>query len=278
VKLGVSKIRLTGGEPLLRPDLPKLINKLKDIPGIKDLALTTNGSLLYRDAEKLKNAGLKRITISLDTLDSDLFRQINGYRGTLEKVLDGIQKCEELGFECIKINVVLQKNIDDQHILDLVRYFKGRKPILRFIEYMDVGNCNHWSPDSVVNISETVKTINKHFPIRPAKSNYYGEVASRYEFVDGEGEIGFIASITQPFCKTCTRARLSADGRMYTCLFANHGIDLRAYLEKNIPDDELIGIIQSAWQKRDDRYSELRTKNLSDSKNLPKIEMFQIGG
>ena len=278
VQLGVGKIRLTGGEPLLRPGLPTLIRKLKNISGVKDLALTTNGSLLYREAKNLKDAGLNRITISLDTLDPELFQRINGYKGTLERVLDGIQECEEADFECVKINVVLQKNIDHHHILDLVRYFKGRKPILRFIEYMDVGNCNHWSPEAVVPAPEIVKVINEHFPIQPAKSNYYGEVASRYEFLDGEGEIGFIASITQPFCQTCTRARLSVDGMMYPCLFAGHGIDLRILLNQNTSDDEILTIIQSAWQKRDNRYSELRANPSSDYKNLPKIEMFQIGG
>lgn len=278
VKLGIGKIRLTGGEPLLRPNLPTLIRKLKNIDGLKDLALTTNGSLLSRDAQTLKNAGLDRITVSLDTLDPDLFAQTNGYKGTLERVLNGIQRCEEVDFECIKINVVLQKNIDHHHILDLVRYFKSRKPILRFIEYMDAGNCNHWSPEAVVPASEIVKIINEHFPIQPAKANYYGEVASRYEFADGEGEIGFITSITQPFCRTCTRARLSADGKMYTCLFANHGIDLRSFLNQDISDNKLVEIIQSSWQGRSDRYSELRTKTLSHQNDLPKIEMFQIGG
>ena len=277
-KLGVEKVRLTGGEPLLRPGLSTLIRKLKKIPGLKDLALTTNGSLLYRDAKKLRKAGLNRITVSLDTLDAEMFRQINGHRGTLERVLDGIRECEDAGYECIKINVVLQKNIGHRRILDLVRYFKGRKPILRFIEYMDVGNCNHWNPAAVVPASEIVDLINEHFPIEPVESNYYGEVASRYQFADGEGEVGFITSITQPFCRTCTRSRLSADGKMYTCLFANHGIDMRSFLDQDVSDDELLNIIQSAWQKRDDRYSELRAKPATPRKNLPKIEMFQIGG
>ncbi|MBN1870501.1 MAG: GTP 3',8-cyclase MoaA [Candidatus Omnitrophica bacterium] len=278
VKLGVGKIRITGGEPLLRPNLSNLVGKLKGIPEVKDLALTTNGSMLIQHAQALKDAGLDRITVSLDTLDPALFRQINGFRGTLEKVLDGIQLCQKIGFGCIKINVVLQKNIGHRHILDLVRYFKGRKPILRFIEYMDAGNCNHWSPDAVVPASEIVKLIHEHFPLRAVRSNYYGEVASRYEFLDGEGEIGFITPITQPFCRTCTRARVSADGKMYPCLFANHGTDLRPFLRQDIPDDVLLNIIQSDWRNRKDRYSELRAKSLSSQKSLPKIEMFQIGG
>lgn len=278
VKLGVGKIRITGGEPLLRPNLEQLISNLKRIPGVNDLALTTNGSRLFKTAEQLKAAGLDRITVSLDTLDADLFRELNGFKGTLDRVLDGIWTAEDAGFDCIKINVVLQKNIGPKHILDLVRYFRKRKPILRFIEYMDAGNCNHWSPKAVVPASEIVKIIHEHFPLRPLKSNYYGEVASRYEFLDGEGEIGFITSITQPFCQTCTRARLSADGKMYTCLFANQGTDLRPFLGENVPDEELLNTIQSAWKTRTDRYSEQRAKAAATSKTLPKIEMFQIGG
>ncbi len=280
VQLGVSKIRLTGGEPLLRPKLPKLIKSLKNIPGVTDLALTTNGSLLLTQAKRLKSAGLNRITVSLDTLNEKLFRELNGHRGTLNRVLDGIQKCEEVGFDSIKINVVLQNNINHHHILDLVRYFKARKPILRFIEYMDVGNCNEWKPQAVFPAAQVVKIIDGYSPIRPVKSNYYGEVASRYAFTDGSGEIGFIASVTQPFCQTCTRARLSADGKIYTCLFANHGIDLRTLMQQNASDDQLLDILKSVWTNRGDRYSELRTQPPSPStvKNPPKIEMFQIGG
>lgn len=278
VRLGVTKIRLTGGEPLLRPGLPGLVKGLRNISGVEDLALTTNGSLLARQAKILKDAGLNRITISLDTLDARLFRKINGRKGNLEEVLEGIRACEEAGFECIKINVVLLRGVNDRHILDLVRYFRGRKPILRFIEYMDAGNCNRWSAESVVPAAEAVNMINAHFPIVPAKSNYFGEVASRYRFLDGSGEVGFIPSVTQPFCRTCTRARLSADGKVYTCLFAGGGIDLRSCLRQNVSDDHLLDMLTSVWRRRDDRYSERRARISSSGSHSPKVEMFQIGG
>jgi cyclic pyranopterin phosphate synthase len=277
-RLGVSKIRLTGGEPLLRPRLPELIKSLKLIPGIKDLALTTNGSLLRRQAPALKQAGLDRITVSLDTLDGQLFRRINGQKGSLENVLEGIREAERVNFDCVKINVVLQKGTNDHQVLDLVRRFKGRKPILRFIEYMDVGNCNQWDAKYVVPSIEVRDLIHRHFPLRPAKSGYYGEVASRYQFVDGSGEVGFIPSVTQPFCGTCTRARLSTDGRLYTCLFAGQGVDLRAALRQNQSDAELLGILRALWQSREDRYSEQRGQIPASSPHPPKVEMFQIGG
>ena len=277
VRLGACKIRLTGGEPLLRPRLHELVRSLKDIPGMLDVALTTNGSLLSRHAQALKASGLDRITISLDTIEPQLFRALSGERGSLDKVLDGLRLCEELGFECIKINVVLQKALEDRHILDLVRHFKSRKAILRFIEYMDVGNCNEWNPQAVVPAARIVKLINGYSPIRPIKSNYYGEVASRYAFEDGSGEVGFIASITQPFCRTCTRARLSADGKLYTCLFASQGTDLRSLLRQNKSDLELVHVLRRVWGRRDDRYSELRSTSDS-SQHPPRIEMFQIGG
>jgi len=279
-QLGVRKIRLTGGEPLLRPNLPELIARLKTIEGISDLAMTTNGSLLAEQAKALKDAGLDRITISLDTLDPHLFKEITGQRGDVADVLAGIQKAEEADFPCIKINVVLQNNVNSHQILDLVRFFKGRKPILRFIEYMDVGNCNQWDRQAVVPASNVVHIINEHFPIKPIKPNYYGEVSSRYTFLDGEGEVGFISSVTQPFCRTCTRARLSTDGKVYTCLFASEGLDLRAQLAQNASDEELLNILRSLWQRRDDRYSELRSEILQSPQNppTPKVEMFQIGG
>ena len=278
VQLGVTKLRLTGGEPLLRPNLPDLVGNLKKIDGITDLSLTTNGSLLTAQAQALKDAGLNRITISLDALDDKVFRIMNGSRGRIRKVLEGIHKCEEIDFESIKINTVLKKGINDHQILDLIKYFKGRKPIVRFIEYMDVGNCNHWNAKSVVASSDTVAIINKHFPIEPMNSNYYGEVASRYRFLDGSGEVGFISSITQPFCQTCTRARLSTDGKVYTCLFARQGTDLRAHLRTNASDDQLLDVLRSLWKKRDDRYSELRTQMPTPKQSTPKVEMFQIGG
>ena len=278
VQLGATKLRLTGGEPLLRPNLPDLIRNLKKIDGVTDLSLTTNGSLLAAHARALKDAGLNRITVSLDALDDTIFKTMNGQRGDVAKVLQGIQKCEEINFESIKINTVLQKGINDHQVIDLIKYFKGRKPILRFIEYMDVGNCNHWNVKSVVASSDTVAIINKLFPIEPMDSNYYGEVASRYRFLDGDGEVGFISSISQPFCQTCTRARLSTDGKVYTCLFASQGTDLRALLRQNASDDQLLRTLQSLWKKRDDHYSELRTQKPSSEKSHPKVEMFQIGG
>ncbi len=278
VRLGVTKLRLTGGEPLLRPNLPDLVSILKKIDGVTDLSLTTNGSLLAAQAQALKDAGLNRITVSLDALDDKIFRAMNGQRGNVKKVLEAIQKCEAINFESIKINTVLQKGINDHQILDLIKYFKGRKPIIRFIEYMDVGNCNHWNIDSVVSSRDTVALINKHFPIEPMNANYYGEVASRYRYLDGSGEIGFISSISQPFCQSCSRARLSTDGKVYTCLFAQQGTDLRNLLRQNASDDRLFSTLQSIWKKRDDRYSELRTQIPASQKSKPKVEMFQIGG
>lgn len=278
VATGVTKIRLTGGEPLLRPDLVELIGKLRAISGIKDLALTTNGSLLSRYARGLKDAGLDRITVSLDTMDARLFHQMNGNKGDLKEVLEGIKICEELKFETIKINVVLQRGVNDHSVMDLVRYFKGRKPVLRFIEYMDVGNCNHWDLRYVVPTRKLVDLINGQFPLRPLSAKEFGEVAARYEFADGSGEIGFISSVTQPFCGTCTRGRISAEGKMYTCLFAGDGVDLRAPLRTGADDAELSALIQNVWQKRTDRYSELRTKIRSSPGHAHKVEMFQIGG
>jgi cyclic pyranopterin phosphate synthase len=278
VDCGVTKIRLTGGEPLLRPNLVELIGKLRKIPGIKDLALTTNGSLLTQYARALQEAGLDRITVSLDTLDARLFHQMNGNKGDLKKVLEGINICEELDFAAIKINVVLQKGVNDRNALDLVGHFKGRKPVLRFIEYMDVGNCNHWGLRYVVPTREIVDQINSRFPLRPLAAKEFGEVAARYEFADGSGEIGFISSVTKPFCGTCTRGRISADGKLYTCLFAGEGVDLRAPLRAGAADAELSALIQNVWQKRTDRYSELRTKIRSNPEPVHKVEMFQIGG
>lgn len=276
--LGVCKIRLTGGEPLLRPHLPVLIKSLKSLGGINDVAMTTNGSFLAEYAKALKESGLNRITISLDTLDAKLFRQMNGGKGRLRQVLEGIRTTEEAGFDCIKINVVVQRGINDEHILDMVEYFKGRKAILRFIEYMDAGNCNRWDPQRVLPSSEVVKIINERFPIVPAKPHYYGEVASRYVFRDGTGEVGFIPSVTQPFCRTCTRARLSTDGKMYMCLFAGDGLDLKRPLREGASDEELLRIVGMQWKNRMDRYSELRSQTDSPQGAAPKVEMFQIGG
>ncbi len=278
VKLGVTKVRLTGGEPLLRDGLPALIRKLTGLSGIEDLALTTNGSLLAQKARRLKEAGLRRLTVSLDTLDQNVFRAMSGNRGSVDRVLESIREAQGLGFQAIKINVVVQKGVNDHRVLDLVRYFRGTGCVLRFIEYMDVGNCNHWRSESVVPSKELIQKIQEHFPLKPLEANYEGEVASRYQFVDGSGEIGFISSVTQPFCGTCHRARLSTDGKIYTCLFASQGTDLRNPLREGASDKELLNLITGVWQKRTDRYSELRSQFLASHQTTHKVEMFQIGG
>lgn len=279
VSLGVVKVRLTGGEPLLRPGLADLIHRLNQIPQIEDLALTTNGSHLHQQAKILKEAGLKRLTVSLDTLDEEIFYAMSGNLGSVADVLEGMKEAERVGFQEIKINVVIQKGINDHTVLDLVKYFKGTGHIIRFIEYMDVGNCNHWKSTFVVPSSEIVHQINKVFPLKAVQANYSGEVALRYEYLDGSGEIGFISSVTQPFCGTCSRARLSTDGKIYTCLFAGPGTDLRDPLRNGASDEELLQIITDVWKKREDRYSEDRFR-LSTSQKTParKVEMFQIGG
>ena len=279
MSLGVLKVRLTGGEPLLRPGLPELIARLSKISQIEDLALTTNGSLLRQQAQTLKSAGLKRLTVSLDTLDEEIFYAMSGNLGSVAEVLDGIKEAQRVGFKKIKINVVIQKGINDHTVLDLVKYFKGTGHIIRFIEYMDVGNCNHWKSTFVVPSSEIVRRIHVVFPLKPVEANYPGEVASRYEYLDGSSEIGFISSVTQPFCGTCSRARLSTDGKIYTCLFAGQGTDLRSPLRNGASDKKLLEIITDVWEKRADRYSEERLR-LSTSQKTParKVEMFQIGG
>ena len=276
--LGVEKIRLTGGEPLLRPKLSELIEKLSKISGIDDLSLTTNGSLLKEHASALKNAGLHRLTVSLDTLDEKTFQKMNGGKASVNEILKGIEAAEKAGFDSIKINSVIQRGVNDHDILDLVKYFKGTGHIIRFIEYMDVGNCNHWDLKDVVPSKEIIALINKHFPLKPAESNYYGEVASRYLFVDGTGEVGFISSVTQPFCGTCTRARLSTDGKFYTCLFASEGKNLRVPLRSGASDEELFNLIKDVWSKRVDKYSENRYLFRSLKEKSHKVEMFQIGG
>ena len=278
VSLGVRKVRVTGGEPLLRPELPTLIERLSNIPSIEDLALTTNGSLLAGHAAALKKSGLERLTVSLDSLDARVFKTMSGEKGTLKNVLDGISAAEEAGFGSIKINVVIQRGVNDHTVMDLVEHFRGTKHVLRFIEYMDVGNCNHWQNAYVVPSKEILKEIEAHYPLRPVDAHYFGEVAERYAFSDGKGEIGFISSVSQPFCQSCTRARLSTDGKLFTCLFAGDGTDLRAPLRAGKNDEEVLEIIKTAWQKREDRYSELRSKLIAQNPHGHKVEMFQIGG
>ena len=278
VSQGVTKVRLTGGEPLLRPGLPSLVGELSKIAGIEDLALTTNGSLLQSQSRALKENGLKRLTVSVDTLDEEIFYAMSGNLGSVAEVLEGIKEAERVGFKEIKINVVIQKGVNDHTVLDLVKYFKGTGHIIRFIEYMDVGNCNHWKSEFVVPSAEIVRRINAVFPLKPAKANYSGEVASRYQYLDGSGEIGFISSVTQPFCGACTRLRLSTDGKIYTCLFAGQGTDLRAALRSGVPDGEILSLLRGVWTSRHDRYSENRSKQSALENSIKKVEMFQIGG
>ena len=278
VQLGVRKVRLTGGEPLLRPNLEDLIKSLNEIKSIEDLALTTNGSLLSEQAKDLREAGLKRLTVSLDSLDARVFKLMSGQKGSMSEVLEGIKTAEEVGFKSIKINVMIQKGVNDQSILDLVRFFKNTKHVLRFIEYMDVGNCNHWESQYVLPSKEIVKIIEAKFPVESVDANYFGEVAERYRFKDGSGEIGFISSVSEPFCGSCTRARLSTDGKLFTCLFASQGFDLKVPLRNGASDKDILGLIESVWTKREDRYSELRFELKKKNKKSPKVEMFAIGG
>ncbi|MDQ3229765.1 MAG: GTP 3',8-cyclase MoaA [Pseudomonadota bacterium] len=273
VQVGVSKVRLTGGEPLLRKRLPDLVRRLAAIPGIDDLALTTNGSLLARHAQALRNAGLTRLTVSLDALDSALFRQLSGGRGDVADVLAGIAAAEAAGFESLKINCVVQRGVNEDQVVPLIEHFRGTGHVLRFIEYMDVGTCNGWDATRVVPSPELRDRIHAHRPLRALQANYRGEVASRYGFVDGSGEIGFVSSISAPFCGDCHRARVSADGKLYTCLFASEGRDLRPALQNG--DLALSGHLADVWMRRGDRYSELRGVGKQSRKH---VEMFLVGG
>jgi GTP 3',8-cyclase len=276
--LGVNKLRITGGEPLLRNDLHRLIAMLTEIKGVDDITLTTNGYLLPQQAQQLKDAGLQRVTVSLDTLDDELFKQMNGRGFGTQRVLQGIEKAAEVGLAPIKINAVVQKGVNDHTVVDLARYFKGTGHIIRFIEYMDVGNRNGWKWDQVVPASEIIRRIGAEMPLEPLDPNYRGEVAMRYRYKDGEGEVGVIASVTQPFCGDCTRARLSTDGKIYTCLFASDGLSLRDHMRAGASDDDLRDLITGIWSRRIDRYSEERTELAPLQNQRRKIEMYQIGG
>ncbi len=278
VHLGARKLRLTGGEPLLRANLADLIGDLTTIPGVDDVALTTNGVLLAKHAAELKAAGLHRITVSLDSLDPEVFARMSGGFGGVEEVLDGIDHAQRAGLEPIKINAVVQRGVNDHTVLSLVERFRGTGVIVRFIEYMDVGNRNHWQPQLVVPSKELVARIGERWPLVPLERNYRGEVAERYAFADGQGEVGFISSVTQPFCGDCSRARLSSDGVLYTCLFATHGASLRDVLRAGATDEELTGLIRQIWLGRSDRYSELRASLRRSSGEQRKIEMYYIGG
>lgn len=275
VDLGVRKIRITGGEPLLRPGLARLIARLAGIAGVKDLALITNGILLPQTAQDLYCAGMGRITVSLDSLDEGVFSRMTGGRGTVARVLEGIEAAEQAGFTSLKINTVVQRGVNDHTVLDLVSHFRGTGHVLRLIEFMDVGNSNNWERDRVVPGSEWLQRIHKHWRLRPMASQYPGETAQRYEFEDGAGEIGLINSITEPFCGLCSRVRVTADGKLYTCLFAEQGINLRPLLKSRRDTQKLRRQIRSAWLGRQDHYSQIRgpLENLS-----PKVEMHQLGG
>lgn len=275
--LGINKIRITGGEPLLRVNLTDLIGDLSRINGIDDIALTTNGVLLTKYASELKAAGLNRVTISLDTLDKEEFRILTGRRGSLGRVLAGIKETQIVGFENIKVNAVIKRGSNDQLIQQMVEYFRDTSIILRFIEYMDVGNINHWKISDTVPSEELLKTINSIWPVEAIDQNYHGEVASRYRFKDGSGEIGFISSVTKPFCRSCTRARLSSDGKLYNCLFATSGQDVKSWLRTGLTDQEIQEKIYEIWSRREDRYSELRTLNQTYL-GKKKVEMYYIGG
>ena len=272
--LGVRKVRLTGGEPLLRRDLPRLIEMLCEEPGL-DLALTTNGALLGERASELAAAGLQRVTVSLDSLDDRIFRELNDVDFGVARVLEGIERAADVGLEPLKINAVVVRGVNDGSVLDLARHFKGTGHIVRFIEYMDVGTTNGWRLDQVVPASEIIATIQAELPLEPIAPSYRGEVARRWRYVDGEGEIGVIASVTAPFCGDCTRARLSADGRLFTCLFAAVGTDLRPILRDGSSDDEIAALLQGIWTRREDRYSEQRT---AETRSTSRIEMSYIGG
>ncbi|MBT8078377.1 MAG: GTP 3',8-cyclase MoaA [Gammaproteobacteria bacterium] len=278
VSLGVTKLRLTGGEPLLDKQVGGLIESLAALKGVHDLALTTNGMLLGPKATALAEAGLNRVTISLDSLDAEIFRLMSGNRGNLDQVLEGIAAAERAGLAPIKINTVVQRGVNDHTVIDLLEHFRGTGHIVRLIEYMDVGNRNGWKMDQVVPSLELLGRVQEHWPLRAIGRSYPGEVARRYEYVDGAGEIGFISSVTEPFCGACSRARLSADGVLYTCLFATSGTNLREPLRNGADDAELADILSRIWLQRADRYSELRTPGVADGHAPSKVEMYRIGG
>jgi len=272
--LGVEKIRLTGGEPLVRRNVERLVQMLAGIPGL-DLTLTTNGSLLTQKARALKDAGLQRITVSLDSLDDAVFNAMNDVDFPVARVLEGIDAAAAAGLAPVKINMVVKRGLNDDSIVPMARHFKGSGHILRFIEYMDVGHSNGWRMDDVVPAAEIVARIDRELPLQQAAPNYRGEVANRWRYRDGGGEIGVIASVTQAFCRDCTRARLSAEGSLYTCLFATRGHDLRASLRGGASDADIMQKLASVWRARADRYSEIRSEN---TVRLQKIEMSYIGG
>jgi len=275
VSCGVNKLRITGGEPLVRHDLERLIALLAEIDGVDDIAMTTNGALLTRKAKLLADAGLRRVTVSLDSLDDEVFGAINDVAVPVAQVLDGIEAADAAGLGPIKINMVVKRGVNDDHVVPMAEHFRGTGYALRFIEYMDVGSTNGWQLDDVVSATDIVQAIDARWPLEQLEPNYPGEVANRYRYRDGAGEIGVIASVTQPFCGGCTRARLSPEGRLYTCLFAGHGHDLRSLVRGGASDPEITERVRSIWTIRSDRYSELRTAQTSPR---AKVEMSHIGG
>ncbi|HDR7513668.1 GTP 3',8-cyclase MoaA [Bacillus mobilis] len=275
VSIGVRKIRLTGGEPLLRKDLTKLIARLVKIDGLLDIGLTTNAIHLTKQAKALKEAGLHRVNVSLDAIDDDVFKGINGRNINTKPVIKGIMAAKEAGLD-VKVNMVVKKGMNDHQVLPMAAYFKEQGIMLRFIEFMDVGSTNGWNFDQVVTKQELIEMIHSVYPLEPAEAHYFGEVAKRYRYVGTNVEVGFITSVSESFCSSCTRARISADGKFYTCLFATEGLDIRELLRGNLSDDELVSVIQDVWMNRKDRYSDERTEE--SAKNRPKIEMSYIGG
>ncbi|MCU9595770.1 GTP 3',8-cyclase MoaA [Caldibacillus thermolactis] len=275
ISQGVKKIRLTGGEPLLRKDLHLLINRLVHIDGLEDIGLTTNGVLLEKQAQKLKDAGLKRVNVSLDALKDEIFKSINDSGVSTKHILKAIHKAKEIGLE-VKVNMVVKKGMNEQEVIPMARYFKEHEIPLRYIEFMDVGETNGWDMKKVVTKKEIFHTLLNHFELEPIDPSYIGEVAKRYRYKGTKAEVGFITSVSESFCSTCTRARLSADGKIFTCLFASGGFDMKQMLRSGKSDEEILEVIQKIWGNRTDRYSDERT--VQTAKNRKKIEMSYIGG
>jgi cyclic pyranopterin phosphate synthase len=279
VELGVGKLRITGGEPLLRADLPRLVERLARVPGAVDIALTTNGVLLPSLAAPLRAAGLRRVTVSLDSLDPEVFLRMNGGKLAVERVLEGIAAAEQAGLAPLKINCVVQRGVNDHTVVALARRFQGTGHVVRFIEYMDVGNRNGWELSHVVPAEDLVRQLDEALGIEPLDRSYPGEVAERFRYRDGSGELGIIASVTHPFCRACARARLTTDGRLVTCLFASGGTDLRGPLRAGASDGELRALLEGVWRRRTDRYSELRTEATEPLRvRGRKLEMHELGG
>ena len=276
LRLGARKLRITGGEPLLRAGLAELIGDLTTLPGVDDVALTTNGVLLPQHAAELRAAGLQRVTVSLDSLDPEVFARMAGDLGNPEEVLAGITAAQRAGLAPIKVNAVVQRGVNDHTVLPLLEHFRGTGITVRLIEYMDVGNRNEWQRAQVVPSRELLELISARWPLTPLQRDHVGEVAERHAYADGAGEVGFISSVSQPFCGDCSRARLSSDGVLYTCLFATHGLDLRAPLRAGASDEELLAAISDCWQARTDRYSELRGRTTAP--DAPRVEMNHVGG